>query len=115
MSFANRIVRIKKRISKSDTDGAIDTSMLRDVEDGIQDPHLMAAQFINIATKHENAYKIGYPRASSLHKACMRMHCIAVGSEKTFVKKEWSSIRGRVGTLYESFYTSSSDWLPTVP
>ena len=65
MSFADRVIRMRR---------ASRVSELSD-EDKSGDPQLVATAHIDIVAPRE-VQEVGKPRASSLKKACMRMHVI---------------------------------------
>jgi len=55
------------------------------------DPYQIAAEFLNLHVGESESQVISYPRASSVHDACMRMHVI--GSVEGSTVKRWGSLK----------------------
>ena len=95
MTFAKKVQRLKGKASSSDT-------IKRELEDEIEDPAALAANHIEMHSKWVHGYNIGRPRASSIHKACIRMHVI--GTVKKLGKQEITTVRTRLLWGYGNAY-----------
>jgi hypothetical protein len=58
------------------------------------DPSALAAHHVKMVAVNEKAFRIMHPRASSLYKACMRMHVL--GFKSVQFKSEWSTVKTRL-------------------
>ncbi len=100
MSFANKVRAIHNIGATEDVDH--DLSL---------DPSTLASQFLELTAPPEIG-TIGWPRASSLNSACMRMHVIGYNLNTT--RKQWASFQLRMifgmgNAIHE--YAQNTDWL----
>lgn len=98
MGFADRVVRMRK-----------DSGLIKPKEFVPVDPTALAAEHLDMAWSMEEA-PIGYPRASSLHNACMRFHVIGARTEKKI--KQFNSVRAK---LLFGIGIAVQDWIQNTP
>lgn len=100
MSFTDRVVRMRRKA------GLISPStQLYVPEDGVA----LAAEHLELRVVTEES-RIGFPRASSLHSACMRMHVLGTHFNK--IKKEFENIKDR---LCFGIGRSVQEWIQNQP
>lgn len=91
--FARQIANRRKKKTESIVD---------EIENGLTDPEALASHLIRMKAEKVKAYRITYPRASSLMSSCIRMHVI--GAKLKLYKEEWSTVRGRLLFGYGNAY-----------